>query len=852
MIPAIRGQLHACRRKAGSQYNLIGGFAVMGTGVGVGGGTYAATGRDVRAIKQVAPMAVARGLFAVAGNNAIMDGPGSKDLAPSTGVFALTGNAAANAVRMPAANPAGQSLGLLLAIPLTNTSTFALTGNSAKMTAGPGAGRIALTGNNAVMGAATGLGAASFSMFSTPARLNRGNSLGGASGTYALTNNAIGLNVKLPLRSGTFAQTGNTANAHTGHNLPSATGAFTLTGRAATMVPGTHGIGAGAGTFALTGYALVGGTGGAPLGLLLPITAPFVGGGFALNTPLVSGAFSLTGRAAALSYGRSTHVSAGTYSLTGNAAALSRRLILNSGTFALTGRAATMGDALGAGSGTFALTGRATAMKVELNPVTGSFVLTGNTAALSGQTVTLNPSDKSADITLSNGNLSFTGTNSPGHNYNVRGTQAGAAGRYFEVTYSTIIADFNTPAVGVANLSQSLSAYPGDPNAAAWFGSDYAEWPGSGYTNHWSQFSANDVLGVYRRASTVEFFKNGAIVGTATSLPSGALYPIMSLAVNSEAGTVNFGATALSYLPLGATSWDGSQTNTDTGAHSGAFVLTGRTAVFGEGLPAGSGTFTLTGRAAVMGESLGATGIGNYAVTGNAAAMTAGIPASSGSFAMTGRAAVIARGHGLAANSGSFVMTGANVSFAAPNSMNLSDAGPPGELTFSNSNKTVTHTSSDNTFAAVRALRGWSAGKHYAEIYIDNYGSGNQLGIGLLDGSATRPDASTWGNSSDGLGFFANGWAGYNAQWVQISSGIASTQTIMVAYDADLKRAYFGINGTWLNSASPSAGTGYIDMSSPGPSGAVYLSMALGQSDVMTARFTSGLAYTPPTGFSSG
>jgi hypothetical protein len=78
MIPAIRGQLHACRRKAGPHYNLIGGFAVMGAGVGVGGGTYAATGRDARIVKQVAPLAMARGSFALAGNNAI-DGPGRKE-----------------------------------------------------------------------------------------------------------------------------------------------------------------------------------------------------------------------------------------------------------------------------------------------------------------------------------------------------------------------------------------------------------------------------------------------------------------------------------------------------------------------------------------------------------------------------------------------------------------------------------------------------------------------------------------------------------------------------------------------------------------------------------------------------
>jgi hypothetical protein len=819
MIPAIRGQLHACRRKAGPHYNLIGGFALMGAGVGVGGGTYATTGRDARIVKQVAPLAMARGLFAVTGGNVALDGPGAKTLAPSTGTFALSGRNAALGAGLPA-----------------NSGTFALTGKPAGMTIG-GAGRFALTGNAAIMAAAAPLGAGAFTMGGVAARLASGDSLTGTSGTYALTGRNAVLGVGLRTGAGSFALTGNAANEHYGYNLPSVSGTFALTGRAATMVTGTHGIGGGTGTFTLTGRA-------AALGIGLQAT---------------SASFALTGRSAVLADGRNTHVNVGTYSLTGNAAALSRRLLLNSGTFALTGRSASMADALGAGSGTFALTGTATAMNVELHPVTGAFALTGNNAAMVGQTVTLNPSDKSADITLSNGNLSFTGTTTPNHNYSVRGTQAGSAGRYFEVTFSTITSTSNapgagfTPGVGVANLSQSLSAYPGDPNAAAWFFNTYAEWPGSGYNNLWSSFAVGDVLGVYLKTSSVEFYKNAALIGTATALPSGALYPIISPATNGDAGTVNFGATALSFLPFGARSWDGSQLNTSAQANSGSFTLTGNNAALGEGLGVGAGSFTLTGRAAVMGESLGATGIGTYTVTGRAAAMAIGIAGNSGSFAMTGRAALTATGHGLAAGTGSFVMTGADASFGGLNTMNPSDAGPSGELTFSNSNKTVTHTSSDNNFAAVRALRGWSSGKHYAEIHIDSYSASGYTAVGILDGSATSPETSLWGNSSDGLGFWNNGYAGYNANWVLVSGGISIGQTLMIAYDADLKRAYLGADGTWLNSANPSAGTGYIDMSSPGPSGAVYLSMGLGQSDAMTVHFASGsLAYTPPTGFSAG
>jgi hypothetical protein len=702
------------------------------------------------------------------------------------------------------------------------------------MTVGPGAGRFALTGNNAGMSVGAGLGATSFSMLGITARTNTGKALLPGTGSFTLTGRNAVLGEGLGASTGTYALTGNAATLFRGHGILGNVGSFSLTGRAANMAQTGHGLPASSGTFVLTGrYA-------------------------GLTPSAADGSYNLTGRSASLYPVRNLLAGSGSFSLTGRSALLAR--VAASGTFALTGRAAGMSEATGLGAATYTFTGRAAGMGTSLGTPftgagTGSFSLTGNAAAMVGQNVTLNPSDKSADITLSNGNLTFTGTNTPGHNYNVRGTQAGAAGRYFEVTYSTIGTNATgaTPGVGVANLSQSLSAYPGDPNAIGAFANTYIEWPGSGYSNTLSSaFGVGDVLGVYRRTSTVEFFKNGAIIGTATSLPSGALYPIISPATNGDAGTVNFGATTLSYLPLNATSWDGSQTNTSSQANSGTFTLTGRNAVLGEGLGVGRGTFTLTGNTA--GISVGAalaTSAPPYGLTGNAASFAIGISANSASFAMTGRAALIATGHGLAAGSGTFAMTGRDAAIGVPNAMNPSDAGPSGELTFSNSNKTVTHTLADNTFAAVRSLRGWSTGKHYAEIHIDNTFGGGNAAIGLLDNSNTPPQNSAWGNSSDGFAYWSNGWGSYNANWVQMGSGLTTGTTLMIAYDADLKRAYLGANGTWFNSCNPSAGTGYIDMSSPGPSGAVYLSIGTGQDDVVTAYFTNAsFAYTPPTGFS--
>jgi hypothetical protein len=181
----------------------------------------------------------------------------------------------------------------------------------------------------------------------------------------------------------------------------------------------------------------------------------------------------------------------------------------------------------------------------------------------------LNPQNKFADIVLSNNNFTatYTTTRSSG-NVNVLGAQSGVAGRYFEFTFSKIVtAQISGPGIGVCNSSQALASYPGSPNGASWFSNGYAEWLGSGSANNFGAFSTGDVLGVLLEASDVKFYKNGTLVGTATGLPSGTLYPVVSLANNTESGTANFGATPMAFLPVGASSWDGSQFGgTGTGA----------------------------------------------------------------------------------------------------------------------------------------------------------------------------------------------------------------------------------------------------------------------------------------------
>jgi hypothetical protein len=197
--------------------------------------------------------------------------------------------------------------------------------------------------------------------------------------------------------------------------------------------------------------------------------------------------------------------------------------------------------------------------------------------------ITLSTTDKASSVVLSNSNL--TATQSGSSSGMVRGIKSGVADRYFEVKFGTIAAGAGNPGIGLANASQALTnSYPGNPNGVGWFASGYAEWPQSGAGNLFTTYVVGDVLGVLLKASSVQFYKNGTLVGTASALPAGQLYPIISLVNNTDSATVNFGATPLSFLPAGSASWDGSQTRTGGGTTTvGGFVCDGDSLTYGLG-----------------------------------------------------------------------------------------------------------------------------------------------------------------------------------------------------------------------------------------------------------------------------
>lgn len=195
-------------------------------------------------------------------------------------------------------------------------------------------------------------------------------------------------------------------------------------------------------------------------------------------------------------------------------------------------------------------------------------------------TTTLNPADKAANATLSNGNLTITTNTTP---YSAaRSTTSKTTGKsYFEVTINAV---GGTTAFGwgVADASATLTSIPG-------FDAD-----GTGYSIfdssfRWNNSSSPKSLGTLTNSSVVGVAldmtnKNAWIIGPSlvwdgtvgdnpdtntgglngsgfyngqlNTMLGGSVFAMVSVYNNSQ-GTVNFGATAFTYtVPSGFSAWD--------------------------------------------------------------------------------------------------------------------------------------------------------------------------------------------------------------------------------------------------------------------------------------------------------
>lgn len=174
----------------------------------------------------------------------------------------------------------------------------------------------------------------------------------------------------------------------------------------------------------------------------------------------------------------------------------------------------------------------------------------------------------------------------------------------------------------------------------------------------------------------------------------------------------------------------------------------------------------------------------------------------------------------------------------------------------SGANLQFNSTSSD-LFAAMRGTFGVTSGKWYFEATPTTFGVGApdkivRIGVSNTfynidaNGGDVSPSGGSaiWDSRDNGATsyLYLNGVSGNSYAY-----SFTVNDVVMVAFDADTGKIWFGKNGTW-NTGSPSAGTGEAATLT---SGYVYTPIADGSNSTVT-QFNFGqrpFSYTPPTGF---
>ena len=159
---------------------------------------------------------------------------------------------------------------------------------------------------------------------------------------------------------------------------------------------------------------------------------------------------------------------------------------------------------------------------------------------------TWNPADKSADITLSLGNLKATQTTSSWDS--VRSTIGKTSGKWYW-EYTMTWSDWFD---GIGNSSATLTNHVWfDANWRSYYFSDWSKVNNNTYTAYWATWNGTSVISVAldMNAGTLIFYKNNVSQGTAFTWLSGTIYAMIGVYGNTTSVTANFGATAQTYSP---------------------------------------------------------------------------------------------------------------------------------------------------------------------------------------------------------------------------------------------------------------------------------------------------------------
>jgi hypothetical protein len=163
--------------------------------------------------------------------------------------------------------------------------------------------------------------------------------------------------------------------------------------------------------------------------------------------------------------------------------------------------------------------------------------------------------------------------------------------------------------------------------------------------------------------------------------------------------------------------------------------------------------------------------------------------------------------------------------------------------------------SSSSSFVIANSTLSFSNGMWYVEFIATNMGGGDNLDLGIVGVANALSGGSISGYA---IGQYLTGYcytgAGRfhtNNSTVATYTSLSSGNVVMMAVDLTNNKLYFGVNGTWVNSGNPAAGTGYVSTIIPGTYYVGIGHASIGsQSTAASVNFgQQPFVYTPPTGF---
>jgi len=175
--------------------------------------------------------------------------------------------------------------------------------------------------------------------------------------------------------------------------------------------------------------------------------------------------------------------------------------------------------------------------------------------------------------------------------------------------------------------------------------------------------------------------------------------------------------------------------------------------------------------------------------------------------------------------------------------------------TYSDGNLTSASGTADGSpYTYVTSSMGFNTGKWYWEFKAVAKESGIDNWVPGFTSQRTTTTTLVNANNTHGYGMYGHSGVIYNDGSSAYGSGFTTGNIVMIAVDMDNLGAYWGVNGTWLNSSDPESGssrTGAKVITAPTGDIGVYLpSWFWYEADVNgTASFNFG---SPPYAISSG